>query len=135
LQSKWITAIQPSCSKFAGCWASIQALNKSGGNHDDKIQQAMILYASSPKNGKFKYLDCWEILCGHPKWQDVNERSGQMTPRKKKLKLNEEGDVIEESTPVKVEGARNPKSSSKRLQLKRGIKNPLPSQCKKKRQL
>ncbi len=32
-----------------------------------------------------------------------------MTSRKKKLKLNEEGGVIEESTPVKVEGSKKSK--------------------------
>ncbi|KAE8909942.1 hypothetical protein PF010_g12079 [Phytophthora fragariae] len=74
LESKWST-IQHDVSKFCGCMATVQDLDRSGTNFDDDIDSALQLYQSThttkgaKDNKPFRFLHCWRVLSVEPKWK------------------------------------------------------------------
>jgi hypothetical protein len=61
-----------------GLWpfANVMAFAKSGANEDDEIQRACELFKQTSTGGKpYKFLHCWRILRGEPKWQDFRPKA------------------------------------------------------------
>jgi hypothetical protein len=80
LETKWST-IQHEVSKFCGCVAKVQDLNRSGTNEEDDISTAKELYQNTHVTKgirdfkPFKYLHCWRVLSKEPKWQSHRSSS------------------------------------------------------------
>ena len=79
LQCKW-GDISRECKKFTGFYNTQERLNESGTTEEDKINKALEQFraelGSMNKKGQylpkqFSYMDCWQILKGHPRWQSM----------------------------------------------------------------
>lgn len=67
LQSRFQT-ISHAVSKFVGCHEKVSAAITSGRSPVDIEHDAIRLYEASPKNGTFKFTQCWYVLRDSPKW-------------------------------------------------------------------
>ena len=80
LESRW-AIIRGDVSKFTGCLASVKALNRSGTNVEDAIEQAKSLFSTTAKK-KFTLMHCWRIPEDNEKFKQQPQNRG--TPMKRK---------------------------------------------------
>ncbi|KUF85495.1 DNA-directed RNA polymerase II subunit rpb3 [Phytophthora nicotianae] len=60
--------ISQAVSKFVACHEKDLRVCQSGRSPSDQERDAVALYESIPKNGSFKFLQCWHILRDSEKW-------------------------------------------------------------------
>ncbi|ETV73507.1 hypothetical protein H257_11632 [Aphanomyces astaci] len=125
LSSRWATILDQ-CNKFVGCFATVRSKLTSGesdGPGDaELVRRAKELFAKKAdargKQSCFMFLHAWEILRTVPKWQDLRSQQPGNDRAKKRMKLDENDDIVSDDDvrqrPLGVK-------ASKKLKASRGI--------------
>ncbi|KAE9219189.1 hypothetical protein PF004_g13676 [Phytophthora fragariae] len=112
------STISHDVSKFVACHAKVTALEPSGCTPTDIEHQAVELYESVKKNGKFRFLQCWSILKDSPKWGAWRmRRDGKSTPQKpthKRTERLDDSDTTATATSDQLQSPVSTESSSRR---------------------
>ncbi|KAG5554667.1 hypothetical protein RHGRI_012279 [Rhododendron griersonianum] len=83
LMNRWST-IQLCTNKFCSCYGKIEALNQSGINEEQKLQNAKKMYKElNEQQQEFKFDHCWVLLKNQPKWfLECEKKKEVKKPRK-----------------------------------------------------
>jgi hypothetical protein len=66
IKSRWQT-LQRANNKFHACYKQVKRANQSGANSEDRLNNALALYAATEKKS-FAHLQCYRILAPAAKW-------------------------------------------------------------------
>ncbi|AES90043.2 glutathione S-transferase T3 [Medicago truncatula] len=67
VKGRWHKKINPSISKFVGCYKDVVALKKSGASESNNISAAKDIYYQDVRE-KFTLENAWKLLRDEPKW-------------------------------------------------------------------
>lgn len=85
--------ISHSVSKFVGCHSKVVAMEASGKSPTDLEHDALALFESTCSSGRFRFMQCWYILRGSPKWSAwLNANEKRFAPKKRKPSTQVESD-------------------------------------------
>ncbi|RHY84930.1 hypothetical protein DYB37_013967, partial [Aphanomyces astaci] len=108
---------------FVGCFATVRSKLTSGesdGPEDaELVRRAKELFANKAdargKQSRFLFLHAWEILRTVPKWQDLRSQQPGNDRAKKRMKLDENDDIVSDDDvrqrPLGVKASKKLKAS------------------------
>ncbi|KAH9106718.1 hypothetical protein AeMF1_017725 [Aphanomyces euteiches] len=103
LSARW-SLLNEQCNKFVGCYAlaksNLASGESVGQNESELIRKAMAIFSKRAgssgrsKETRFVFLHVWEILKSVKKWQDLRNVQVSCQKSSKRMKLNENDEVV-----------------------------------------